>query len=136
MWQKSRFTLGFLGACAMIAAVLGAARPALAGPCQDAVQGRIAWDYNGNTTWNPANVDRLCGDARSDQPARCFDRVLHGGINWGGGTRWEWSNAIDLCRGTSDADATIFCFKNYIAQGKSWPDAIAQAAAACHAIER
>jgi len=124
MWHRARFIPLLASACVLIAVVLGAARPALAGPCQDAVQGKIAWDYNGNTTWAPANVARLCGDATSDQPARCFDRVMHGGIEWGGGRRWEWSNAIDLCKGTPDANATIRCFQQFIAQGRSWPESI------------
>ncbi|MDQ3938836.1 MAG: hypothetical protein M3253_09190, partial [Chloroflexota bacterium] len=82
-------------------------RPAPPIRCQDAVQGKIAWNYSGSTTWAPNNVERLCRGASDDQPARCFQRVMHGGINWGGGTRWEWQNAIDLCEGTADANATI-----------------------------
>ena len=29
---------------------------AFAGACEDAVQGKIAWNYSGNTAWNTANV--------------------------------------------------------------------------------
>lgn len=94
--------------------------------CERSVQGQIAWDYNGNTTWNPDNVDRLCRGAEdSPEPARCFDRVMHGGVSHGSGTRWVWGNAIDLCKGTRDADATISCFQSRIAQGETWRQAIA-----------
>jgi hypothetical protein len=109
----------------VIFVALVCARPAVADECHDAVQGRIAWDYQGHTAWMPANVDRLCKGASSVQPARCFARVMHGGVNWGGGTRWQWSNAIDLCAGTSDSQATIACFQRGTAAGQSWSAAIA-----------
>ena len=41
-------------------------------------------------------------------------RAMHGGINWGGGTQWQWANAIDLCKGSPDANRTIGCFQNKI----------------------
>lgn len=106
----------------------GPKRPAGPAPnntCHDAVQGKIAWDYQGSTTWNETNVARLCrGNERSTQPARCFARVMHGGINWGGGTRWQWENAVDLCEGTYNANTTISCFQSAIGRGRSWPSAI------------
>lgn len=94
-------------------------------PCQGAVQGKIAWDRQGSTTWNPANVERLCRNATSDQPARCFQTVMYGGIDWGGGLQWQWSNAIDLCAGTANAAATIRCFQGQIGQGQAWQAAVA-----------
>jgi hypothetical protein len=51
---------------------------------------------------------------------------MHGGVNWGGGTKWEWPNALNLCKGTSGADATVSCFQAKIASGARWPQAIAQ----------
>jgi len=116
-------TLSVVGLVFFVALVC--ARPAVADECHDAVQGRIAWDYQGHTAWVPANVDRLCQGARSVQPARCFARVMHGGVNWGGGTQWQWGNAIDLCAGTSNSQATIACFQRGIAGGQSWSAAIA-----------
>jgi hypothetical protein len=100
-------------------------RPPSTAACAQALQGRIAWDYSGSTRWNPDNVERLCRGASDDQPARCFNRVMHGGINWGGGTRWEWANAIDLCEGTTNADATVACFQRYLGAGRPWGAAIA-----------
>jgi hypothetical protein len=116
-------TFPFVGLVVIVALV--SARPVIADQCHDAVQGRIAWDYQGHTAWVPANVDRLCQGASSVQPARCFARVMHGGVNWGGGTQWQWSNAIDLCAGTSNSQATIACFQRGIAGGQSWSAAIA-----------
>lgn len=93
--------------------------------CQDLVQGRIAWDYNGNRNWADANLERLCrGASNPSQPPRCFERVMHGGINWGGSTRWQWQNAIDLCEGTNNADQTIACFQGQISRGTNWQNAI------------
>jgi len=93
--------------------------------CAQAVQGKIAWDYSGNRTWASANVERLCRGATDDQPARCFDRVMHGGVNQGGGTRWEWPDALDLCEGTKNATETIACFQRYISMRRPMQDAIA-----------
>lgn len=96
-----------------------------AGACADAVQGKIAWNYQGAKRWNPDNISRLCRSAEgSRQPARCFERVMHEGVNWGGGTRWKWSNAVSLCRGTRDAKGTIDCFEKRIASGMGWREAI------------
>ena len=98
--------------------------------CRDALQGHIAWDYDGSTVWATANLDRLCAGApRSTEPARCFQTAMHGGvgeggINWGGGNRWQWQNAVDLCTGVTDANAVIGCFRERIANGTDWQAAI------------
>ncbi len=93
--------------------------------CANAVQGKIAWDYNGNKQWGQGNIDRLCaGATNSIEPAQCFDRVMHGGVNWGGGTQWSWTNAIDLCEGSTNANATIACFETAIHNGADWRNAI------------
>lgn len=93
--------------------------------CYELVQGRIAWNYEGTKNWSPANVKRLCrGTSRPAEPARCFDRAMHGGIDWGAGTRWAWANAVDLCEGTDNAARTIDCFQGELRQGRGWPEAI------------
>ncbi len=95
--------------------------------CFDLVQGRIAWNYTGSTTWSPVSIQNLCrGTTNPREPPACFQRVMHGGINYGGGTQWAWGNASNLCAGTNDANATISCFQSKIAQGIAWPQAIAQ----------
>lgn len=97
-----------------------------ASTCASLVQGRIAWDYAGSTSWQPANLQRLCSGAEmSNQPPECFSRVMHGGINYGGGTQWSWQNAIDLCEGTQNANATIACFTGMVGNGIGWSQAIA-----------
>jgi hypothetical protein len=93
--------------------------------CFDNVQGQIAWDYQGSRLWSDTNVRNLCrGTIRPYQPGQCFNRAMHGGINWGGGTQWQWQNALNLCAGTNDADGTIACFQSKISQGIAWPEAI------------
>jgi len=98
--------------------------------CRDALQGRIAWDYDGSTVWADANLNRMCADApRSTEPARCFQTAMHGGtgeggIDWGGGNRWQWQNAVDLCAGVTNADTVIGCFRQQIAGGTGWQAAI------------
>lgn len=93
--------------------------------CYDAVQGKIAWNYEGKTNWDSWNIDRLCrGKEHSTQPAICLEKTLHGGINWGGGTLWEWKNALNLCAGSAKADTTISCFQRAIQQNQGWKTAI------------
>jgi hypothetical protein len=95
--------------------------------CFTFVQGNIPWDYSGSTVWAEANVQNLCaGTSVAAEPGRCFDHVMHGGVDWGGSTQWEWQNALDLCAGTSNADATVACFQSRRALGLQWPAAIAE----------
>lgn len=92
------------------------------GACRGAVQGEIAWNYRGSTRWAAPNVARLCRGAEgSTAPARCFDRAMHGGEGDRGlgGRRWTWQEALGLCQGTRDADATLGCFRDRVAQGMS-----------------
>lgn len=117
------------GAGVLLAALPVRAQPAPAPPgngvCAEAVQGRIAWNYEGNKHWAQSNIERLCASAEdSAEPATCFNRAMHGGLDWGGGTRWQWENALNLCRGTRDANRTIQCFEREIATGIAWHDAI------------
>lgn len=117
------------GAGVLLAALPVRAQPAPAPPgngvCAEAVQGRIAWNYEGNKHWAQSNIERLCAGAEdSAEPATCFNRAMHGGLDWGGGTRWQWENALNLCRGTRDANRTIQCFEREIAAGSAWRAAI------------
>ena len=102
----------------------GTRRPSTA-TCEQAAQGKIAWDYSGSKQWRQENLERLCRGASDDQPARCFDRIMHGGINWGRGTQWDSRNAIDLCEATTNADVTIGCFQRSLRAGNPWATAIA-----------
>jgi hypothetical protein len=97
------------------------------GPCYDALQGKIALDYSGNTSWASDSMDRLCGDAHyTEAPTQCFNKVMHGGVDWGGGTQWQWQNAIDLCERTTNAEATVACFQSEVGSGVAWDQAIAE----------
>lgn len=103
----------------------GPSSPMKSASCAQAAQGKVAWDYKGNKTWPPADIERLCkGAEQSDQPARCFKKVMHGGISWGGGTQWNWRNAIDLCEGSSNAESTLSCFTSAVKKGSTWQEAI------------
>ncbi len=92
--------------------------------CHDSVQNKVAWDYKGNKRWAKANIDQLCGNNTTDQPAKCFNTVMHGGVNWGGGTQWQWKNAAKLCNNTLNANRTVVCFKNKLKNGNNWSSAI------------
>jgi hypothetical protein len=60
----------------------------------------------------------LCqGADESTEPARCFETILHGGADSDEGSGWHWRNALEICAGTLDANATIGCFEDAIAQG-------------------
>lgn len=94
--------------------------------CFNAVQGKIAWDYEGHKQWNPISIQALCKNSEDTiEPARCFQQVMHGDVNWGGGTRWRWQNASNLCESTRNADRTIQCFEAAIGRGQPWRTAIA-----------
>lgn len=83
--------------------------------CFDAVQGRIAWDYAGSTSWKEQNVAILCGTVASIEPATCFQQVMHGGLEWTpGNSQWDWSKAVHLCEATTDAAARIGCFREQV----------------------
>jgi hypothetical protein len=101
--------------------------PALRGStCDTSVQGKIAWDYAGSKNWSPQNIARLCRGAEgSVEPGRCFQQVMHGGVDWGGGKRWQWPDAVDLCGGSIDAMATVTCYQGLVRKGRTGPDAIA-----------
>lgn len=93
--------------------------------CNNHIQGRIAWDYQGNATWTTENIERLCaGSSNPTEPGNCFANVMHGDVDWGGGTRWNWRNALNLCAGTSNSQATIHCFQGEVSQGEDWGAAI------------
>jgi len=94
--------------------------------CADAVQGRIAWNYNGSTSWSASNVERLCaGRENSAQPAQCFERAMFGGtVKSDGSDRWTWGEALALCAGAASADARIGCFSDRIAGGTETSAAI------------
>ena len=103
-------------------------QPAAATPATDCfnfVQGNIPWNYEGVASWAPQNVQNLCaGTTHAAEPGRCFDRVMQGGINWGGGTQWQWANALNLCKGSNNANATVQCFQGKIGSGVGWQEAI------------
>src|SRR6185436_12291994 len=92
--------------------------------CSSAVQGRIPWNSQGDTHWNPTNIDRLCSGGAGVEPARCFERLIRGQVNWGGGSNWEWENAVKLCHASQDSNATIACFEGQIRARIAWESAI------------
>lgn len=118
-------SLARLAFCLFVFGCIGS-RGVQAGVCALAVQGQVAWDYNGNVSWSSGNIDRLCrGATDSDQPAQCFQQVMHGGVDWGGGTQWQWNNVIDLCEGSLSAANTVGCFQEQVGAGATWDQAIA-----------
>ena len=95
--------------------------------CQAYIQNKIAWNYKGSKHWNIKNIDKICGKAQNSvQPGVCFEKVMHGGISWGGGIKWKWENVAKLCNGTLNANTSINCFKREIAKGTSWKTAVNQ----------
>lgn len=106
-----------------------------AGECEDAVQNKIAWDYNESTRWSPVNLANLCKGAEdSEGPAECFKQIMFGGVDWGGGTQWNWQNALRLCQGAEEApkrgirkrfrNSRVSCFKSRVSAGVNWSKAI------------
>lgn len=96
--------------------------------CNMTLQGRIAWDYAGSVTWMDENMERLCRGGRAAEPALCFQRVMHGNVDRGDGTPWQWEHAIRLCAGSQSAEATVGCFERQRASGMTWQLATAMCA--------
>ena len=95
--------------------------------CAKHIQDKIAWDSNGHTQWEQANINKLCqGTNKPKEPGECFNKVMTGHVKWGGGDKWKWENAIKLCAGTSDSEQTITCFQNRVQANTSWDEAILQ----------
>lgn len=95
------------------------------GTCESRVQGKVAWDGSGDKQWPTQLVARLCANASdSEEPGVCYERLMSGTINWGGGTKWQPANAVNLCMGSRDARKTIACFKDAIQGGQTWQNAI------------
>ena len=93
--------------------------------CQASIQNQIEWNYEGNKRWARTNLERICKNAdMSLQPGVCFDRVMHGNISYGNGTRWRWPHALKLCASTQNSQATITCFNQAIENKMPWPQAI------------
>jgi hypothetical protein len=95
--------------------------------CVLAVQGKIASSHKGPKTWPPANLDRLCrGAEASAEPAKCFEEIMRGRVNWGAGTTWVTANALALCGGTRNARRTLDCFTREVSSSQTWQVAIRQ----------
>lgn len=93
--------------------------------CMASIQDKIAWDYEGRKHWQQSNLENICKNAiYSLQPGICFNRIMHGNVSHGGGTRWRWPPALRLCAGTQNANSTIACFTQAVEQKKPWPEAI------------
>ena len=62
--------------------------------CFDKIQGKVAWNRSGSTSWNPKNVQRVCrGTTNPTQRVACFKR----GMNRHG----DWQRAANRCNGTT-----------------------------------
>ncbi len=62
--------------------------------------------------------------AEASAPKACVEQVMYGGVNWGQGTKWEYANAVALCKGAVDYTTRITCFSQYIQTGTHWDTAI------------
>lgn len=89
-------------AALLVSALIAGSPAALAAPgaeemrCRSMVDGRVAWNQQGDTAWQPQNIEALCAGA-TDADARiaCFEAGIasHG----------DWSQAIAACAGADGA---------------------------------
>lgn len=62
--------------------------------CVEAVQGKIAWNRGGTTTWGAGNVAALCqGTTNADATILCFKYEIQ--------THDDWARAIKTCKGAA-----------------------------------
>ena len=96
--------------------------------CHQIVQGKVAWDYEGNKLWAPGNLTSLCrGTFALTVLGRCFQRVMHRDVSWGGSTKRQWENATALCAGSNDGKMTVQCIQDQLRKGTNWQPATKQA---------
>lgn len=118
--------------------------------CFDSVDGNVAWNQSGNTSWVSSNVINLCaGTTNPASTVACFESEIANHNNWqegisacsgsevleqacfnkvqgkvawsqAGHTGWNSSNVEKLCAATVDPDATISCFKSVIDRYDNW----------------
>ncbi|NJO22196.1 MAG: hypothetical protein HC868_03680 [Sphingomonadales bacterium] len=102
-----------------------AAKSGPTSPCALAIQGKVPFGRKGPSAWDPANVARLCRNAETSiEPAKCFDQLMRGQVDWGGSKVWMPSNALALCAGTRDASQTLNCFVKLVSADDTWRSAI------------
>jgi hypothetical protein len=95
-------------------------------PCVLGSQRKLASSKSPNT-WTVANISRLCRGAEASlEPAKCFDEIMRGKVEWGAGTTWVTSNALALCAGTKSARRTLDCFSRAVSSSQTWQVAIRQ----------
>ncbi|MBL8305285.1 MAG: hypothetical protein JNM33_01215 [Rubrivivax sp.] len=64
--------------------------------CASAVQGRVAWNQQGNTQWQTGNLERLCrGTQDANATVACFQAQIR--------MHNDWSRGIDACQGMAQA---------------------------------
>lgn len=83
--------------------------------CFDRVQGKLAWNAAGNTSWNPSSIRSLCqGTTVGSAPPACFNTAMFQGAAWGQRSQdtMSWSLASRLCQGTNNATKPISCLKS------------------------
>jgi hypothetical protein len=93
--------------------------PIIAGrtACERLVQGNIAWNAAGDTSWTPRRLDLLCEDTtRPTQPLLCFDRLFHGSGPWDEIIGDNWRRAAQLCAGTNSVRETTACVSANLAE--------------------
>ena len=74
----------------------------------------------------PTEPEETAEAEASAEPAKCFEEIIRGRVNWGAGTAWATTNALALCGGTRDARRTLDCFTKEIAASQTWQVAIRQ----------
>jgi hypothetical protein len=93
--------------------------------CADYIQGRIAWNDDGNTQWTETSLKDLCqGTERPVQPGLCFNNIRNIPLERGAEVQRDWKNAVALCTGTNDAQERISCYRNKVALNQHFRDAI------------
>jgi len=72
----------------LMASFLGSASVAVASTateqqCFNMIQGKVAWNKGGNTTWGPANIQNLCaGTTNPSATITCFKKAIRENAGW------------------------------------------------------
>lgn len=78
----------------------------------------------GGGRWTSESLYQLCNGGSGSEPAKCYERLMSGRVSWGQGTKWQLSNALSLCGGSSNGLGTISCFQRELSRRGNWRPAI------------
>ena len=98
-FNKYFLQISFLALMMFFAQSSANAQTALEQQCFNMVQGKVAWNQTGTTTWSEANLRNLCqGTTNPSATISCFQNEIR--------THNDWSRGISACKAKTTTTTT------------------------------